>query len=148
MSDASKVPRQQSMVSQFIESLTHKTLHNYLFNNICDLFIEFFFHISSVAHFGPKTALRMKVDNCVESVKSANDPEDFHLFIFSNTVLIVFAALYISWKFSASLLCSATSLTWSTADSLHILSGSLARGDFLNEMSGTFPSINCYKYFL
>ena len=110
--------------------------------------MKFFFDMFSVAHFGPKTIHQIKLDNFVSAVKSDNDPENFHLFIFSNSVLIIFAALYISLNLSTSFCCSATSIAWSSADSLEILSVSLAHSDFLNETLGTFSSIYCFKYFL
>ena len=110
--------------------------------------MKFFFDMFSVAHFGPKTIHQIKVDNCVGAVKLENDAENFHLFIFSNSVLIIFAELYISLNLPTSFCCSATSIAWSSADSLEILSGSLAHGDFLNETLGTFSSIYCFRYFL
>ena len=70
--------------------------------------MKFFFDMFSVAHFGPKTIHQIKVDNCVGAVKLENDAENFHLFIFSNSVLIIFAELYISLNLPTSFCCSAT----------------------------------------
>ena len=72
--------------------------------------MKFFFDMFSVAHFRPKTIHQIKVDNCVGAVKVEKDAENFHLFIFSNSVRIIFAELYISLNLPTSFCCSATSI--------------------------------------